>query len=189
MGRAACPVAGRSFHPFGAEFAADFTQTNLLFVVEIAVLEDDLYLLASGVSDVDDGSDVFSHIIPVAAQHLRNVGDHVEFLAAVGDRPFRFRPLDGRRVTTMREADRGRSLHRAPCQKLGTAFQIVGQDTNAGDVISQCELNPCFKIVDRQCRIQEGMVDHLGHVFVGVTHRKLQLASVAFQSTSFGDPK
>ena len=62
---------------------------------------------------VDDGLQVAADVIPIPAEDLADVDDHVEFLAAVVEGGPRLGQLDGRRVAPVREADGGPGLYRA----------------------------------------------------------------------------
>ena len=57
-----------------------------MFILQIAILENDLHLLSRGVGDIDHRPDVLADVIPFAAEYLADVDDHVQFLAAVGQR-------------------------------------------------------------------------------------------------------
>ena len=92
VGGAGGRVPGGRLDPVGAELAADLTEADLVLVLQVGVLEDDLHLLARGVGHVDDGGDVVADGPPVAAQHLADVDDHVELLAAVLQGAGRLRP-------------------------------------------------------------------------------------------------
>ena len=84
--RAAGAVTGRGFDPVAIQLAADFAEPNLVRVLQVAILEDDFDLLPGRVRGVGDFLDLFPHVVPLAAEYLADVDNHVEFLAAVFER-------------------------------------------------------------------------------------------------------
>src|SRR5271157_1831882 len=172
-GGAPAAVAGRGFHPVGSQLATDFAEADLVLVFQVAVLKDDLNLLAAVVGEVNDRLEFLAHVIPVSAEDLADVYDCVQFLAAVVESLLCLREFDCRRLAAMREAYGGACPDRAAAQNLRTAFQVIRHDADAGAVVIHPLLASLLESLVRQAGIQQRVVNHLGNIFVGVIHRIL----------------
>jgi len=156
-------VPTRPVRSYGPAHNGLATACALLSVVEIGVCEDDRYFLAGRMGLFDHGVDIGGDVVPVPGEHLADIDDHVDFLAAVGEGLFGFGLFDSGRVAAMGEADGGAGLHRGPLQQVGGALSRIGEDADTGDVVILRRLNAELEIRCGKRRIQERMIDHLSH--------------------------
>lgn len=167
---AAGPVASRRLDPVGVQFAADLAQSDLVLVVEIAVLEDHFDLLTGGVGRFDDRGDVLPDVVPVAAQDLADVDDHIQFLAAVGKSPFGLGTLDCGCVAAVRKADCRTGFDCASFEEFGAVPEGVGQNADTGDVVGERQADACFQVGRGQRGIEQRVIDHVCDVGVLIVH-------------------
>ena len=169
--RAAAAVASGRLDPVDAQIAAHLAETDLLRVIEVAVLEDHFDLLTRSVRGVGDSPDVGANIVPVATEYLRNVDNHVQFLAAILESLHRFGRLGARCADSVRKANRRAGPDSRSGQDVSTPLEPERHDTNAGHIVRECQSATCLQISLRERHGEEGVVDHLGNVRVGIGRR------------------
>ena len=98
--------ASRGLDVIGAHVAADLAEANFLFVVQVAVLEDHLDDRTAVVSGLGHAAMSERDGVPLAANRLADVDDHVELGRPVGHGPLGFEDLHRRRMSAVRETRR-----------------------------------------------------------------------------------
>lgn len=167
---AAAEASGR-LDPVDTQITAHLAETDLLRVIEVAVLEDHFDLLPRGVRDVGDSPDVGANRVPVATEYLRDVDNHVQFLAAILESLHRFGRLGARCADSVRKANRRAGPDSRSGQDFSTPLEPERHDANAGHIVRECQSAACLQISLREGHGEEGVVDHLGNVQVGVGWR------------------
>ena len=70
------------------------------------------------------------------------------------------------------KADGGAGVNRGAAEQFGAAGQVVGQDTDACDVVSNRQCNSIFQFPVSKRRVEQRMIDHFGNRFVIIrTHQ------------------
>jgi hypothetical protein len=164
---------GRRLDPIRVDFAANLAQPNLVLVLQKAVLENHLDLGSGLMGALDHRPDVPANVVPVAAEHLADVGHHVQLEAAIGQRLFGLRDLDGRGIAAVREPDHRARHDSAAREHLGTAAEVIRLEADRRHVVLQADAATFFQVVVRQIRNQQRVIDHLGDLFVREIHVSL----------------
>ena len=131
-------------------------------VLEIAVFEDDFDFLTCVVSEFGEHSEFVADIVPLQAEDLADVHHDIEFLAAVFESCDGFGAFDRGAVAAVGEANGGRGLDASSSQPFRAAFQVVGHDADASDIVGDRKIDSLFELTDGHGRDQQGVVDHLG---------------------------
>lgn len=90
----AVAVACGGLDPVGVDGATDFTELDLLGVVEHAVFEDDFDFGFATMGGINDFFDIFGDVVPIACLHFTNVDNHIEFGGTVSHGCLGFEDFD-----------------------------------------------------------------------------------------------
>ena len=85
---------------------------------------------------IGEHRDFVADEIPLEAQDLADVHDDIEFLAAVIQSGDGFEPFDRGAIGAVRESDGCRGFDVGTGQTVRGAFEVVGHDADAGDIVS-----------------------------------------------------
>lgn len=166
-----CCAAGAKtrgcFHPIRVQLSANLTQADLLSVIQVTTLKDDLYLFTNRMGDFDHFANIGANVIPVAAQRLADIDDHIQFAAAVLQGLHRFGHFYGGGMPAMGKADRGARFDIAFAEKRRATFEVGRHDANAGRFTGNRDANSMLHLIHREGWAQQGMIDHAGNFFCG----------------------
>src|SRR5687768_11814714 len=98
-------IAGRRLHPVGSQIATNLALTDFVTVFQVAIVESGFHLPAGSMCHVKDSANVLPYVIPLPAEHLRNINWHVQFFTAVANRLLRLAFFDRRGMPAVRKAD------------------------------------------------------------------------------------
>ena len=122
------------------------------------------------VSLIADCFHIRFHIIPVGAERLAEIHDHVDLVRAVLAGQLGFVALGFRGAVAMREADDAADEHPRAAQPLHRLLHGVGLDANGGHLVLRGQFASGFEVRVRHRGMQEAVVDHFGEVGVAVLH-------------------
>src|SRR5690348_12804862 len=165
-------------HPVGSGVFANLAELALETVtvqaraafVQVIVFEDDLHFCPVPVRLSAHGFHVAFHVIPISAQRLADIDDHVDFDRAVPAGQLGFVALGlGARIA-VGKSDDASDAHAASRQQFGGALDGVRFDANGGHTVSYRQSATVLQFAVRQGRMQQGMINHSGQLFVAVFH-------------------
>jgi len=139
-------------------------------VLQVAVFEDHLDDAAARVGYLRHRPDIVANIVPVLAENFSDIDDHVQLGAAVLQRRFGFGYLHGCPVAAVRKPEDCAGGYGATGQQFGASLEEVRFDAGGRHIILTGQAAPVFQLRVRQARVEQGMVDHLCDIEIGIVH-------------------
>ena len=113
------------------------------------------------------GGNIRSDSVPLAADRLADVDDHVELGRAVGHGMLGFKNFDGGGMSAMGKPDGRSDVDAGALENSRGKRHRVGLDADAGHAVPRRQPAACLRARRGQRRPQQRMVDSLGNRFVG----------------------
>ncbi|PYH40843.1 uncharacterized protein BP01DRAFT_426786, partial [Aspergillus saccharolyticus JOP 1030-1] len=162
------------------ELRADLTQPGDMLRLQVIVFEDDFQDCTVGSDGLVDLAYLVRDVLPVPAEDLAHVHDHVDLRAARFGCRGGFEDLDFGGAVPVREADDGADQNVGSGEYLLCEGDGVGLDAGGGDVVVSGDLEARLEVSVCHGGVQEGVVDHFrqlrqGH---GDGARHLELLSL-----------
>ena len=157
-------VAGRGLCEICANARTDLAGFDLLLIVQICVLKNDLHKNVFRMRDIDDRFQIFLNVFIITGEQAADVQNDIDLDAALFDGVLRFKYFGLGQVRTMRESDNGSHPRAAAFKDLRRDLHIAGTDANGNALVFLCDLAAMLDLVERECRIQKGVIDHIGDV-------------------------
>ena len=173
-------VAAAGLHPRRTRAFAKLTEADLEVVTaetraalgQVVILEDDLHLRPMLGGLVAHGLYVALDVVPVTAERLAEVDDHVDLGRAVAAGQLGLVTLRLGGAVAMRKADDRADEHAGAAQQLRRALHRVRFDAHGSHAAFRGEPAAILQLLIRHRGMQERVVDHLCELLVGVFHGK-----------------
>ncbi|KND86822.1 hypothetical protein TOPH_08563 [Tolypocladium ophioglossoides CBS 100239] len=146
---------------------ADVAQADDVRALQVVVLEDDLERAAARRDEAVDGLDLVLDVVPLAAEGLADVGDHVDLGRAAAHGLVRLSELDGVGRAAVREADDGADEDVRAGEGGGGGGHGVRLDAGGGEIEGPREGEAGRDVGVGEGGVQEGVVDELGELGEG----------------------
>ena len=118
---------------------------------------------------------------PVLAQDLADVDDHVQFAGAVVHGSFGLGHLDGCEVAAVGKADHRSHGHGGAGQDISGQTNAIRFDTDRSDAIISGQAAALFQVGIRQRGLEQGVVNHAGHVGIAELRHAVLLRADEFE--------
>ena len=183
-------IAGRRLHERDFDGGADFAELDNLFIGQEIIFKNHLQTAALGGHGIVDQPDVAGNVIPIAAEYLAAIGDHIDLGRAGQHGGLGFHDFDTGGAVAVWKSDHGTNFYIRPGQDPLGETDGIGFDADRGNVIGAGQFAAFPQVAIGQGRMQQRVVDHLRQIAHGrwIVHGGKSSGSRGICNRSSGSP-